>query len=148
MMLVYLAGPIAGTNDQQANDWRQRVRTVLDARGIGVLDPMARDFRGKEIENVADIVEGDKRDIEQSDVVVANCWQTSVGTSMEIIYAWERRKPVLVIVPEGKPVSPWYRYHAAKVLTDVNEAISWLLAHELYEKEVKPVIAEAMVDMQ
>lgn len=108
---VYLAGPINGATDAEAMDWRVQATAVLG----NVLDPMARDYRGKEDESVADIVEGDKADIGSCRAVVAYCPKPSVGTSMEVLYAFERGIPVHVVVPDGAPVSPWLRYHATTV---------------------------------
>ena len=54
----------------------------------------------------------DKLEIMQCDLVIANCPQPSVGTSMEIIYAWEREKPVLIWIPQDVKLSPWLVYHS------------------------------------
>lgn len=111
-MRVYLAGPINGCDDAEANDWRRIVKEVLKARRVDWLDPMDRDERGKEADQFAEIVEGDKADIDACDAVFAFCWQPSVGTSMEILYAHNQGKPVTAVIPVGKAVSPWIRYHA------------------------------------
>jgi hypothetical protein len=34
-----------------------------------------------------------------------------VGTSMEILYGWERNKVVVIVVPDGPAPSPWLVYH-------------------------------------
>jgi nucleoside 2-deoxyribosyltransferase len=127
-MKVYLAGPIAGTNDAQANEWRKMAAQFLTICGIDVLDPMARDFRGKEFTEGTPkvIVEGDKADIDACDIVLANCWQTSVGTSMEILYAWDRDKRVVIHVPADKPVSPWLTYHSILLTHSMTEALTWI----------------------
>lgn len=109
---IYLAGPIDGVTDQEARAWRTEARTLLNG---DVLDPMARDFRGREHECMNEIVEADKADIDKAALVLAHCWKPSVGTSMEIVYAWTLGKRVHVIVPRGAPCSPWLRYHATAV---------------------------------
>lgn len=131
-MRVYLAGPINGKTDAQAMGWRQIVKQALANRGITFVDPMARDYRGREAENVPAIVRGDKRDIDGCDLVLAYCWTASVGTSMEIHYAstrrlsWRRllrlrlRVPVLAVCPP--PVSPWIADHAV-VLPTIGDAV-------------------------
>lgn len=127
-MKVYLAGPINGTTDEEANGWRTQAKLLLP----DVLDPMARDYRGKEDEAVKDIVEGDKRDIDSADAVIAYCPKPSVGTSMEVLYCYYdrygRRKPCIVIVPDGSPCSPWLRYHATDVVSTIEDAVQALLA--------------------
>jgi hypothetical protein len=114
---VYLAGPINGTTDDEANAWRAEAKKFFTC-----IDPMARDYRGREDESVADIVEGDKSDIESCEVLLANCWRPSWGTSQEIYHAWLAYMPVVSVVPEG-PVSPWIRYHSTVVVRDLAGAI-------------------------
>lgn len=125
-MKVYLAGPINGCTDKEAGDWRSTATSILQERGIDVLDPMARDYRGIEDENVNLIVKGDKEDIDGCHVLLANCPKPSVGTSMEVFFAHLRHKTVVVVAPE--PVSPWLRYHATDVFQDLDEALAYINA--------------------
>ena len=122
-MKIYIAGPINGCTDEQANGWRSQVKAIHS----DVLDPMARDYRGNEAESVSQIVEGDKADIDACDAVLVYFERPSVGTSMEVLYAWERNKPVFVVNKSDKPVSPWLAYHSNGVFTEINAAISTLL---------------------
>jgi nucleoside 2-deoxyribosyltransferase len=109
---VYLAGPIFGCTDAEAADWRAQVTRRLGSEVI--YNPMTRDFRGREDDPavVAEIVEGDKRDIDGCDAVLVYYPRPSVGTSMEVLYAHERGKHVVVANVSGGPVSPWIAYHA------------------------------------
>jgi nucleoside 2-deoxyribosyltransferase len=120
-MIVYLAGPINGATDAEANDWRTRAKTLLAASGDTFSDPMDRDYRGQEDWHTIQIVENDKADIDAADAVIAWCPKPSVGTSMEILYCYERNKPCVVVVPSG-PVSPWLRYHATAVRENIEAA--------------------------
>lgn len=119
---IYLAGPIAGTTDAQMNDWRRAAAAMLAP--AEVLDPAERDFRHAEMtdEVVRTIVEGDLADIDTCGVLLANVWQIGVGTSMELIYAHRTGVPTVVVVPELRGVSPWIRYHATVLTTDLAEA--------------------------
>ena len=118
---LYLAGPINGCTDEQANDWRTYVKDKYEGP---TLDPMRRDYRGRQDESVKEIVELDKVDVEMCDVFMANCPHPSYGTAMEIFYAWQARKPVIVIHPADKPVSPWIRYHSDAVVKTLDDAIA------------------------
>lgn len=122
-LTVYLCGPINGCTDDEASNWRDQVKQVLGEDRC--LDPMRRDYRGREAECVNEIVELDKEDIFASDIVLANCWQVSVGTSMEIYLAWEEGIPVIAIVPPDAKVSPWLTYHA-QVVTSLDSAFEIL----------------------
>jgi nucleoside 2-deoxyribosyltransferase len=121
-MKIYLAGPINGCTDAEANDWRSRVKELHG----NVLDPMARDYRGKEAEAVGEIVEGDKADIDACDGVLVWFERPSVGTSIEVLYAWERNKPVVIVNKTGKPISPWLAYHSFAVVENAEEALKYL----------------------
>ena len=127
MTVVYLAGPINGCTDAEANDWRTAAKELLTRHDAEWLDPMRRDYRGREDEAVAEIVEGDKADIDACDVVIASCPRPSYGTAMEILYAWEVGKPVVVMHPEGSAVSPWLRYHSVAVVGSVSGAVDAVL---------------------
>lgn len=120
MSLVYLAGPINAASDAEAYGWRVRAKRVLARAGIDCTLPV--DFRGREDENATAIVERDLADIARADLLLAYCWQASVGTSMEIRHAAaELRKPVIVVA--SRPVSPWLRYHATELHPTLDAAI-------------------------
>lgn len=127
MSTIYLAGPINGCTDAEAMDWREDLTARLP--GHTVISPMTRDYRGKEDENVDGIVEGDKEDIRQSHIVIAYCPKPSVGTSMEVFYAYSAlSKRVVIYAPPGAPISPWLKYHSHVVLDnaeDVAKYVNW-----------------------
>lgn len=123
-MKIYLAGGINGLSDSQCRDWREYVKS----RVSNTIDPMRRDYRGVEDQNVAKIVEDDLEDIRACDVVLAMCSRASWGTAMEIRYAWQICRPVYVVVDDLDKVSPWLRYHAAKLFSSVEVATSCLLS--------------------
>jgi len=119
---VYLAGPMADCDDVEAAVWRDEAERMIKTR---CLSPMTRDFRGKLIDDPGEqVVRPDKADIDRSIVILANCWKPSAGTSMEIIYAWERGKYVFSIVPEGMYVSPWVQDHSHCVARSLEEGVS------------------------
>lgn len=125
----YLGGPINGCTDEEASGWREQVKPLLEAAGHTWIDPMVRDYRGREMEPgiAAEIVENDKDDINQCDVLLMNCPKPSVGTSMEVLYGWEQGKRVIAILPEGTTPSPWIVYHAHDLYAgSVADAVSVL----------------------
>ena len=114
-MKIYLAGPINGCNDGEATTWREIIKMKLGEDNC--IDPMRRDFRGIEGDHTSEIVTGDMADIEECDLVLANCWQKSWGTPMEIFYAASKGKPVVAVLSSGTSVSPWLRYHSSVVFS-------------------------------
>ena len=128
MTTIYLAGPINGCDDHVANAWRDSTIEHFDYipryRGeIEWLNPMSRDYRGKEAGSIAEIVTLDKRDVDRSNILVARVLKPSVGTSMEILYAWERGIPVILWVDAGTDTSPWLLYHATTVVLGFDDAM-------------------------
>lgn len=124
MTIVYLCGPINGCTDAEAKDWRNFVKTRIR----DTLDPMRRDYRGKEAESYREIVELDKIDVERCGAVLVNYDKPSVGTSMEIYHAWLRHIPVVVVCRPETVISPWLRYHATKFCHSFDDAIRWIEA--------------------
>lgn len=120
--LVYLAGPIMGCTDEEAHTWREITKEQIGV--VNCLDPMRRDYRGREDEYADEIVRLDEADIRASRLVLANCWTPSSGTSMEIMYAWEWSVPVIAMLPPGAKVSPWIRYHSQLIVPSLHDAIS------------------------
>lgn len=120
---IYLCGPINGCTDAEANDWR----TSIKEQWLGkCIDPMARDYRGKEAEMFREIVELDKIDVASCDVMLVNYDKPSVGTSMEILYAWERGKRVVVVCRPDAIISPWLRYHAHYLAHSFDNALAYI----------------------
>jgi nucleoside 2-deoxyribosyltransferase len=122
-MKVYLCGPINGCTDEECKDWRQAFKAGV-LPGDECIDPMKRDYRGKEAESYREIVELDKRDLRRADVLIANCPKPSVGTSMEIYDAWLRGIPVVTWIPTDAVISPWLRYHSTVIVHSLPEAIA------------------------
>lgn len=110
-MKIYLCGPINGCTDDECQTWRDWFKATMVS--VDFVDPMKRDYRGKETEDYREIVELDKRDIRSCDARVVMYTKPSVGTSMEVFFAWTLGIPVVVINESDKPLSPWLRYHAA-----------------------------------
>ena len=124
-LTAYLAGPINDCTDEDCKDWRERMKTEMPE--VNFLDPMRRDYRDFETEETAiEIVENDKKDIDDSDVILVYHDRPSVGTSMEVLYAFERDMFVLTIACTGKPLSPWILYHSTKIVKSLEEAIEVL----------------------
>lgn len=123
MTTLYLCGPINGRTDDDCQNWRAAATAAWPGP---VLDPMRRDYRGRELEPgiAAEIVAGDIEDIKASDVILVFFDKPSVGTSMEVFYAKHvLGKKVVVIDAGDKPLSPWMLHHADHVVRGMGEAL-------------------------
>ena len=118
---VYLCGPINGCTDEECNDWRTTAKVFYP----NAIDPMVRDYRGREQECYKEIVELDKDDILTSDALLVNYDKPSVGTSMEVFFAWEILcKPTVVMCKSGTSISPWLRYHSDAIVHSLADAVA------------------------
>jgi len=122
---IYLCGPILGCTDEECVDWREMIKQTWPGTCV---DPMKRDYRGREAEAYREIVELDKRDIRGCDALLVNYVRPSVGTSMEVLYAWTLGIPVVVVSRPDTGISPWLRYHSTAILPSFRDALAWLAA--------------------
>ena len=123
-MTVYLCGPINGRSDEECKDWREIAKNML----INTINPMDRDYRGREIDPgiASEIVENDKNDILKSSSILVYYDKPSVGTSMEILFAFERNIPVYLVNKSDKPLSPWLIYHSTKIFVLLEDACDYI----------------------
>ncbi len=130
---VYLCGPMAGCDDEEAGDWRKEASLRLGEKGLTTLDPMDRDYRYTQYGNdpasvLPNLVEEDKIDIEMSDVLLVNYTKISAGTSMEILLGWQKQKRVIVVAPKDMQLSPWVHYHSHEIYHNMEEAYDHIIA--------------------
>lgn len=121
-MRIYLAGPIFGMTDAGCKDWRAEARRLLPAEWETV-DPMVRDYRGRENDCVKEIIEGDLLDIRRCHMILANVVSPSWGTAMEIRQAFMWGIPVFGVVSVGR-LSPWLQYHLQFQSHDMDEVVA------------------------
>lgn len=120
-MRVYLSGPIKDTTDDEAIEWRKDAEEILHKGNIKTLNPMRRDYRDDPVSHLPGLVENDKIDIEFSDIILVNFLKPSVGTSMEVIHAWERGKRVITVCGEYTK-DAWLVYHSHHIYRTLKEA--------------------------
>ena len=144
MIKIYLCGPINGCNDDEAYIWRnwfknntkfntKTYETIETSHGpetkekieqkFKFIDPMERDYRGIENENYREIVDLDKRDILSSDILVVMYTKPSIGTSMEIFFAWTNNIPIIIINESNNKLSPWLKYHSTTIVKTREQAV-------------------------
>lgn len=123
---VYLCGGINGLSDSECTDWREYAKKHLK---FPTLDPMRRDYRGREMEPGIDkdIVRGDLEDIQQCSFVLANHPRPSTGTDMEIFAAHLMyKKSVVTVVPPDCVPSPWLTVNCTLLVRSLDAAINWI----------------------
>lgn len=121
-MNVYLCGAIFGKRDDECVVWRRMAREALEAAGHHAIDPMDRDYRGREDSEHVRIVLDDIADIRASDALLVMARTPSWGTAMEVREGFALGKVVVSVVDEGR-VSPWLRYHSHRLCYTLSGAI-------------------------
>lgn len=124
---IYLAGGIHGLRDSQCKAWRDHATTVLCRAGFAVLDPLRRDYRGREDSFVRDLVRFDLFDVSRATHVLVNVCRPSWGTAMELAYS--RMLPgrrIVVAFGASPPRSPWLTYHCDAFADDLTGALAAL----------------------
>lgn len=117
--MVYLCGGINGLSDSACKDWREVAKSLLE---MPTLDPMRRDYRGREDDCVDEIVDGDIEDIRISKYVLVNATKPSWGTAMEVRIAKAERGLKVASFVGDAVVSPWLRKHSTFIAKTVEEA--------------------------
>lgn len=143
---VYLAGPISGLTYDQSELWRDRFRHIVEPQ-IECYSPLrAKDYlrhhgvleQSYEMHALSGdraIMARDFWDCTRVDVVVANlipCKRVSIGTVMEIAWAFHARRPLICIMdPENIHDHPMIReaisFRARSVEEAANLALGILL---------------------
>jgi nucleoside 2-deoxyribosyltransferase len=142
-MYVYLAGPVAGCSYAEATDWRRDVADVLEDVGYTVLSPM----RGKDflkgcpalsplcepdflLSSPHAVVARDANDVARCDVMLVNLLgaeSVSIGSMMEMAWAWWLRKYIIVVMgPENPHQHGFVRQCASLVVESMADAYHYL----------------------
>lgn len=130
-MKVYLAGAIHHVSPTFATGWRREATERLSKLGFEVFDPTVdKNFDHPGVNTTLytpkQIVETDKTMIDMVDILLVEMSRSDVpyiGTSMEILYAWERGKEIIVW---GGSESYWVRYHASRIFKALPEALDYI----------------------
>lgn len=120
---IFLSGPMRGIPRENARAWREKAKKILGKYFL-VLDA----YRGREQkETFPDprlAVTRDKRDIMVSDIVLVNDTYKNasmIGTSMEILYAYQNNK-VVIIFGEAHKGDYWMDNHSHARLQNLEDA--------------------------
>ena len=122
---IYLCGPIHGRTDEQCVAWRERVKKMWPGY---TLDPLRRDYRGREHQNPEKLIREDLSDVFRADGLLVYFDAPSVGTSMEIFYAkFVLNKPIVLLDVSSMDVLPvWLTYHVDSIHREPQAALETL----------------------
>ena len=119
MKVIYLSGGIMNFCADEIHDWREESKKKIDPKFI-VIDPTRISYKDR---SASEVVELDKKDIDSSTHLLVYFIKPSVGTSMEVLYAWQNNKKVYLVNSTGERISPWLEYHSTKIFPSLEKAI-------------------------
>lgn len=132
-MRIYLAHPILARKAVRERELRIEQRTGVELHnpfydtGRGDIEEIDAGARGLWEIDPARIVTGDVADIRRSHALAAVlCDGQSIGTIMEIVYAWMANKRVYIIDLANKGGHPWIRFHANMIFPSWEEFEAFL----------------------
>lgn len=114
MKRIYLSGPMSGLTERAAADWRRFVTLDLQEMGMHAINPMRGErFAPGPITSAKsafkscshyDVTARDLHDVQKADAVLINLagsQEVSIGTIMELAWAYQARVPVVVVTGIG-----------------------------------------------
>lgn len=154
---VYLSGPISGLSYADATKWRQAA-CILLSPDIDVLDPMRgiseAEYHDAPCSPSAEraIFMRDYTDCLQADAILVNLVQpvdrVSIGTMMEIAWAYNLNIPAVLMAPGGKLKVPhdhlFIRRAVARTVSTLDTACSTLRDLLSYQIEMQKRVYDAI----
>lgn len=125
---VFLSGPMSGIPRAEGLSWRRKAQELLNEKANTLHAYRGREEREPFPCSKAAVVR-DKNDISRSDVVIVNDTFTNasmIGTSMEVLYACEANKPVIVF-GNAHSGDYWLEYHSTARVETLEEACEIVL---------------------
>jgi len=139
MIRIYLCGPIYGISDKSSVTWRELAENYfsgihknIDGKKeyIQILNPLRRNFRDNELFSQNEIVQLDKADIINSDVLLVNGIKPGWGTAMEVLFGYEHHKIIVTFTGSIlENTSPWLAFHSTRILETLDEAMKYIIKH-------------------
>ena len=136
---VYLSGPSLPISQadpslplQYTPDWKAYAASMFLRSGLTVANPIELDLSGfvtKVDESVQlSTVKHSLALIDKADCLLANLTQVSESTTMEMFYAHNQGKQVVVVGNE--PYSPWVLFHSEARFQKLKEALEYLVKQQ------------------
>ncbi len=127
MKKVFLSGPIRGISREYSLGWRNEATELLKDK-FDVTHALRNREEKETLPDSRLAIIRDKTDIDTSDILLVNdCFPNSsmIGTSMEIIYAYERNK-IIIVFGDAHEKDYWFNYHIHSRVNNLDQACDLL----------------------
>jgi nucleoside 2-deoxyribosyltransferase len=149
-MRYYLAGPI-DYEDDRGTQWRDELRGLCEMHAeMAFFDPVSPYHFNSITDKVAQYIHDvNMVALRGADAVVARLMknQVSVGTPIELYYAIEHKKPIILITDMVNSVYIRYIGISGKLVSNLNEAYREMLVLEKEQKEMEELKAKCMKEL-
>lgn len=132
-MKVYLSGPIYLDDKEATEGWRKQARKFFEYACVSVIDPCrSKATYDSKYFTVNEILFRDLKDVDVADVILVNFLlkedKLPIGTVAEIMYAWTKQKPVVIVSRDPRIVEhPWIRALSVKIFSTLDEAMDYVV---------------------
>ena len=133
-MNIYLAG--TGSDPLYAMAWREEARQLLyPHQTFNPFRNRTIDLATNKWDNPAaytsnEIVMRDLGDVDYCDFIIAEFQRIGtasyIGTPMEVMYAWMKRKPVVLWIPKKDSEHFWLRTCSVKALEELEDVCNYV----------------------
>jgi len=130
--LIYLSGPQSKVSDPSlpiSTDWKTYAASTFMKSGINVSNPIELDLSGfvSTTDDSGNAIKYSLNLIDKSDSLLANLSQVAESTTMEMFYAHNQGKRVVVVGSE--PFSPWVMFHSEARFQRLRDALDYLVSN-------------------
>jgi len=153
-MKIYLAGFMSGEFLEETTAWRKKIRNHYKMKDWPIvwLDP----YNGKDVATITKdglksaipaqaIIHRDWMSVNHADVLVVNLntfgsGRTSTGTICEMAWAWQLRKPIIMITDDEQYINhPFTSYFASFIYPTIDAMLEDKAIDYLYKGTVNAI---------
>lgn len=131
---IYLSGGMKGTSWEEQTKWRRQFADAIKwnyefDKNASVFDPTQYyNYEETLQKSEKEIMEFELNALRNSDLVVVNFNEpSSIGTSMELMLAYELRIPIVALNKDKKEIHPWLLETCSRVCDNMRELVEYVV---------------------
>ena len=130
---LYLSGGMGRLSWEEQSEWRKKVIDEIKncdcEKSVSFFNPVDYyNFKEVRYRTEKEIMVFDLNGVRRSDILIVNYNDPdSIGTAMEVMAAYERKKPIIGINENGHKLHPWLVETATRMCSSLEEAIEHIV---------------------